>query len=115
MPEKDWSPEDEVDPIKLAQEQLAIGKRFMEKMEKIEKAEAEEKARREAYKKEVNDAPPPGFSAVPYKPPSPEQVSEVLKKAWEETKRIMPDAPEAVQMRAFETLMHAFSPLPWVG
>ena len=104
MPEeKEWSENPEDDPILLQKKQLELGKRFLEKIEAQEK---EEKRRKEEY------AAAGPVEAPVYTPPSFEQVSSVIKKAWDELEKIMPTAPDRVKERAFETLMHAAAPPP---
>ena len=70
----------------------------------VQKQEAEEKARKEEYAREV--ARGPGICPV-YKAPTFEEVSAGMKKAWDEVERIMPSAPEAAKSYAFQTLVHA--------
>lgn len=115
MSAKDWSPEGEDDPgeiakeqLRLQKEQLALGKRFMEKADKAE-AEAEAKAQAER-----NAGPPmgpgvylgpPGYATTTYKPPSFEEVSDKVKRAWDEVKRVVPDAPDQVKFMVFNLLI----------
>jgi len=106
MADKEWSEDPEDDPVELQKKQLALGKKFLEKMEK---QEADEEARRQAY------AEMPARPAVPYKPPTFEDVSGTLKKAWDEVERIMPGAPEAAKSYAFQTLVHAAAPVAGFG
>ena len=108
MADKEWDP-DEPDPIDLQKQQIAMGKEFLARLKKQDEKEARERAEREAFAA----ASPP--VARTYVPPSPEEVGETFKRAWEHTKRIMPDAPEMVQLRAFESLIHAYAPPPSLG
>jgi hypothetical protein len=107
-PEKDWNPDDEVDLEKLQRENLIAGKKFLERMER-ENAEA--KARQEAY------ATAPGQGAPAYTPPSFEQISVAMKEAWDEVKRIAPDAPDGVKIIIFQGLLssHARGPHGFFG
>lgn len=103
----DWTPEKEAedDPIKLQKEQIEIGR---ELLERVKKEEAAIKAREEAY---AARAVQPGAGS-PYKPPTFEEVSAVLKKAWDECERIMPTAGDRAKAMAFQTLMQAAAPRP---
>ena len=105
MTETDWSPEDEVDPTEIAKQQLALGKKFMERVEK-EDREREDREREERKKREL-DAPPCPEYRVPPSPPPPtfEEVSAMIKKVWDEVKTIVPDAPDHVKVQAFEHLL----------
>jgi hypothetical protein len=105
----DWTPEKEAedDPIKLQKEQLAMGR---ELLDKIRKQEAEEKRRQEEYAACASESP--GKVIAAYKPPTFEEVSAVLKKAWDEVDRIMPTAGDRVQAVAFQSLMAAAAPPP---
>jgi hypothetical protein len=105
--EKEWSENPEDDPVELQKRQLALGKRFIEKMEK---AEAEEKRRREEC-----EAVPVAGAIRAYKPPTFEEVSSVLQKAWAEVERIMPTAQDRTKAIAFQTLMQAAAPPPTFG
>lgn len=101
MAEKEWSEDPEDDPIKLQKEQIALGKKFMAKMEE---AEAKEKKRREEYA----EAPSVyGIAPAMYKPPTFEEVSANIKKAWEEVERIIPTAPDEVKVYTFQALAAA--------
>lgn len=99
MVDKEWSPDDEEDPAKLARELL----------QRAKKQADEEDARRAEY------ANRPPIAARPYKPPTFEEVSAVLQKAWAEVERIMPTAQDRTKAIAFQTLMQAAAPPPWVG
>ncbi len=102
--EKEWSENPEDDPVELQKRQLELGKRFIDK---LEKAEAEEKRRREEY-----EAAPPARAIGAYKRPTFEEVSSVLQKAWAEVERIMPTAQDRTKAVAFQTLMQAAAPPP---
>lgn len=105
MADKEWSESPEDDPIELQKKQLALGKKFLDK---IEAQEAAEKARAEEHA-----ANPPRRAVVrAYNPPTFEDVSVVLKKAWDEVERIMPTAGDRVKAQAFQTLTHAAAPPP---
>lgn len=98
----DWTPEkeEEDDPIKLQKQQLALGKEFIERLKKLE---AEEKKRREECAVPVS-----GYvTSREYKPPTFEEVSAGMKKAWDEVERIMPNATNEAKSYAFQTLVHA--------
>lgn len=110
MAEKEWSEDPEDDPIELQKKQLALGKKFLEKMEK---QEAEEKARKEAY---AQEAIQPHAYVTQYTPPTFEEVSATLKKAWSEVEHIMPNAPDAAKSYAFQTLVHSLAkPMTGIG
>ena len=104
MPEKEWSENPEDDPIELQKEHLKLGKEFLAR---IKKQEAEEAARKAQYEEAG-----PRLAAPAYTPPSFEEVSGVLKKAWLEVDFIMPTAPGEVKKVAFEVLMRAAAPPP---
>jgi len=101
--EKEWSENPEDDPIEIQKQQLQLAKEFMAKV----KAQEEEAKAKEA---EYRAAGPIG--AVPYIPPTFEEVSAVLKKAWDEVERIMPSAGNRAKAYAFQTLTHAAAPRP---
>lgn len=103
MAEKEWSENPEDDPVELQKQQLALGKEFMER---LKKQEAEEKKRLEDR---AAQAPPVrGYGSAPeYKPPTFEEVSAGMKKAWDEVERIMPNATDTAKSYAFQTLVHA--------
>ncbi len=105
----DWTPEkeEEDDPAKLQKEQLALGR---ELLDRIKNHEAEEKRRQEEYA-----AQPARTVLGAYEPPTFEEVSAVLKKAWDETERIMPTAQDRVKAIAFQALMQAAAPPPKFG
>jgi hypothetical protein len=107
--EKEWSENPEDDPVELQKRQLNLAKKFLEKMDK---AEAEEKRHRE----ECQAGPPRLAGAImAYKPPTFEEVSSVLQKAWAEVERIMPTAQDRTKAIAFQTLMQAAAPPPTFG
>lgn len=102
MADKEWSPEDDLDPVKIQKESLDLQKRFMEK---IEKEEREKEERRNSEKDHLRQV-------VPYElPPAPtfEERSAVIVKAWTETKRIVPDAPDHVKAIVFQSLLYSAS------
>jgi hypothetical protein len=99
----DWDPEKEKenDPVKLQQEQLALARRYMAKIEKAEQEAAARKAEAEAAAGQVAHVV---GAFEPPKPPSFEVMSAALKKSWDETKLIVPDAPDSVKSFTFQTL-----------
>jgi len=101
--EKEWSENPEDDPIALQKKQLELGKKFLAK---IEEQEAAAKQRESEYKV------PLGGPCPVYTPPTFEEVSAVLKKAWEGVEAIMPTAGDRVKAIAFTSLMHAAAPPP---
>lgn len=103
--EKEWSENPEDDPVELQKKQLELGKKFLEK---IEKQEAEDNARKER-EKAYAQAP---IAAHAYTPPTLEDVSAVLKKAWDEVERIMPTAGDRAKTHAFQSLIQAAAPRP---
>lgn len=105
MPEsedKDWSPESELDPAKLQAEGIKQLRRV------ADLGEADEKRRLEANKrlKEDRGAVPQSVGMVAFARPSFSEISDRLKRAWEETHRIAPEAPSHVQMFCVQTLYH---------
>jgi hypothetical protein len=108
--DKDWSPENEIDPLELQRQQLELGKKFMAKVEAKEKEEQERRER-------LAEAPPLGAlgpAVVCVKPPSFEEVSAALTKCWEMTKKAVPDAPDHVKIIAFQSLLRTEHPyVPW--
>lgn len=95
MAEKEWSESPEDDPVELQKRQLALGKKFLDKMEA-----------QEAKDKEREAALPVYGTVTTYSPPTFEQTSERVKKAWDEVERIVPRAPDAVKAQAFQALMN---------
>jgi hypothetical protein len=104
MVEKEWSEDPADDPVELQKEQLKLGREFMARIKKQE----EEEAARKAQYEEAG----PRLVAPAYTKPSFEEVSAVLKKAWDGVEAIMPTAPGEVKAMAFQTLMHAAAPPP---
>jgi hypothetical protein len=105
----DWTPEKESedDPIKLQKEQIAMGKEFLAR---IKREDEERKAREKEYA-----ARGPMVAAVAYTAPTFEEVSAVLKKAWEGVEAIMPTAGDRVKAHAFQMLVQAAAPPPSFG
>ena len=101
MVDKEWSESPEDDPVELQKKQLALGKKFLEKMEK---QEAEEEARKKAY---AAEAIRPAYGT--YTPPTFEEVSAKVKKAWDEVEKIMPNATDAAKTTAFNAFLTAQS------
>jgi len=95
MVEKEWSESPGDDPIELQKKQLALGKEFLRRIEEQEEKERKQACQPAAY----------GAIAPAYTPPTFEQTSERIKKAWEEVKQIVPDAPDQVKVQAFQALM----------
>lgn len=105
--DKEWSEDPADDPVELQKEQIKIGR---ELLDRVKRQEEEARAREEEYA-----ARGPMIAPAPYKAPTFEEVSAVLKKAWDEVERIMPTAPDAVKARAFDTMMHSAAPPPGGG
>src|SRR5574339_542615 len=105
MDEKEWDP-DEPAPVELQKEQLKLGKEFLQRLKDQEKVDAERRAEYEAERAERG----PMIAPAAYKAPSFEEVSAVLKKAWDEVERIMPTAGDQVKVQAFQMLTHAAAP-----
>lgn len=108
MADKEWSENPEDDPVELQKRQLALGKEFLDRLKKQEAAEEE---RRKKYENPTALAD----AMRPYSPPSFEEVSAVLKKAWDEVERIMPTAGDKAKAMAFQSLTHAAAPRPTFG
>jgi hypothetical protein len=102
MVEKEWSEDPDDDPVELQKEHLKLAKEFLVRLKKKEEEEAARKAQYEESG--------PRIVAPAYTPPSFEEVSAVLKRAWLGVEAIMPTAPGEVKMVAFETLMRAAAP-----
>lgn len=94
----EWSPENEKDLEKIQREVLSVQKEVLEKL----KADQDREKKAEA---EMAALPPIG--AMAYKPPTFQEVSARMKRAWEETKKIDPEAPPLVQAKMLEILLHA--------
>jgi hypothetical protein len=107
MAETEWNPDEEIDPVKLQKEHLELGK---EMLRRLKAQEEETRVRKEEYREAMAAAP--AASAYSYSPPSLEEVSGVLKRAWVELVAIMPDAPAEVTVVAFEMLVRAAAPPP---
>jgi hypothetical protein len=105
MADKEWSEDPADDPVELQKEQIKLGKEFLDR---IKKEEAERKAREAEY------AARPALAGQirQYRPPTFEEVSVVLKKAWDGVEAIMPTAGDRVKAIAFQTLMQAAAPPP---
>jgi hypothetical protein len=97
-PLEDWDPDKEKDPEKIQAEMLEMGKEMVAQY----KAEQEKRKQEEGAMR----AGPP-IAAFAYKPPTFQEVSARLKRAWEETKKIDPEAPPAVQVKMLEVLLQA--------
>ena len=86
----EWDPSKEIDEDKVRREYLGVMKEMIDDYKKA-KAEKERAALA---------PPPPAIVGGPirrWKPPTFEDVSARMKRAWEETKKIAPDAPPFVQ------------------
>jgi hypothetical protein len=70
----------------------------------LEKLKADQERMRKA---DEEFAAHPPVRAMVYKPPTFQDVSVRLKRAWEETKKIDPDAPPLVQVKMLEVLLQA--------
>lgn len=97
MAPKEYDPDDEVDPIELQKEQIAMGKEFLGRLRKQDAAEA-------ARMEEFRETSPSVFAAPP--PQTFEEASADIKKTWEEVKKVCPDAPDTVKAMAFQQLMY---------
>lgn len=95
----DWDPEKEQEPEKLQKEFLEVGKEMLGRLKADE--ERQKKLEEEAA------AMPPVAAYASYKPPTFQDVADRLKRAWEETKRIDPQAPAIVQVKMLEVLLQA--------
>ena len=104
MPEsedKPWSPEGELDPAKLQAEGIKQLKRV------ADLAEEDKREREERLKKDLALPDGPALVGMPvYVRPTFSQVSVELKRAWEETQRIAPEAPPTVQVYILQALHH---------
>lgn len=94
----EWDPEKEKDPEKIQAEMLEMGKQMLEQF----KADKER-----AKKADEEFAAHPPIAALAYRPPTFQEVAARLKRAWDETKKIDPDAPPEVQVKMLEVLLHA--------
>lgn len=103
--DKDWSPEGELDPAKLQAEGIKQLKRVADLAE-------EDKKERLAFEKKVKDnmdrpEVPPMVGMAAFVRPSFSEISARMKRAWEETHRIAPEAPSHVQGMILQALYHA--------
>lgn len=94
----EWDPEKEKDPDKIQAEMLEMGKEMLEQF----KADKER-----AKKADQEFAAHPPVAAYAYKPPTFQEVAARLKRAWEEAKKIDPEAPPVVQVKMLEVLLQA--------
>ena len=106
--DKEWSEDPEDDPVNLQKRQIELGKKFLEKMEKQEAEEAARKAEYAAH-------PRAAIAADAYTPPTFEEVCAVLKKAWDGVEAIMPTAGDKAKAIAFQTLIQAAAARPYIG
>lgn len=104
----DWSPESEIDPAKVQKEYLEVAKDLIGEMkaEKAKKQLEREKAEKE-MQEEVESLPGVIGGIGRYKPPTFEEMSARMKRAWEETKKIAPDASDFVKAEILRTLTQA--------
>lgn len=99
---EDYDPENEIDPMKIQKEALELQKKFMAR---LEKEDAMAQAARDAAK-----APKAYLHAAPvYTPPTFEEVSLALKKAWYEVEAIMPTAGDQTKAFALQALWQVTS------
>jgi len=103
--EKDWNSDDEIDPVKVQKEALELGKKYMGKMESLEK---ELRERNEQTKEALQRAEPHLPTKFRVDVLTPEQTSAACQRSWVEVKSIMPDAPDAIKLHAFNSLVFAF-------
>lgn len=96
---EEWDPEKEKDPEKLQAEMLDMGKKMLEQFKADQKQREQQDA---AYQ-----AAGPPIAAFSYKPPTFAEVSSRLKRAWDETRKIAPDADGFVQTELLRTLFQA--------
>lgn len=101
--EEPWDPANEVDPAKVQKEYLEVAKDLVAEMKADKARKAKEK---EEYEGAIAAVPAIGGIAA-YQPPTFQELSAKLKRCWEETKKIAPDAPEFVQAEIIRTLLHA--------
>lgn len=97
--EKEWNPEDEIDPAKVQKEYLEVAKDMISQMKA-------DKAKRAKEEEEYKAMPAVIGGMGVFRPPTMEEMSTRMKRAWEETKKIAPDAPEMVQTEIFRNLLH---------
>ena len=98
--EEPWDPKNEVDPAKIQKEYLEFAKDFVGEMKK-------QNADRKRAEEELAAAPPALAAIGVYRPPTFQEVSAKLKRCWEETKKIAPDASDFVQCEILRALIHA--------
>ncbi len=98
--EKEWSENPDDDPVELQKRQLELGKKFLDKMEAQEAKDAKREAE---YAQAVPAAR--GFASPVYEPPTFEEISSRIKKAWDEVERVVPTAPDPVKVQAFQALL----------
>ena len=97
----EWSPENELDPVKLQAETLKMMRELMKILHKGPPAEPA-----------LPMMPPPaviggvGRRVSMPKPPTFDEKKAQFKKAWEATKEIAPDGHYAVQCEIFRMLAH---------
>lgn len=105
--EFEGGPEDELDPEKLQREYLDMGREILADLKaKKEKARKEEEEAAKRMEDAAGALPAMG-TVVGFRPPSFREVSERCRKAWEEVKRIMPDAPPEILGQVFMFLQGA--------
>ncbi len=94
--EKEWDPEDPIE--KLQKKQIKLGEKLLEKIEKQEQESEEAKKREQQYA---------AVPCAPFQAPTFDDLSVSITKAWTETKRIVPDAPDHVKTFVFQSLLSA--------
>jgi hypothetical protein len=93
-----WDPKSEIDPIKLQAEAVEVMRELL----------AEQRKAKAARNADLENLSPPVLLGPVYTPPKPptfEELSARLKKAWYETARIAPSAPPAVQLEIWRSLV----------
>lgn len=100
----EWDPENESDPDKLQREFLAMGKDLLSQIKANCKREKLEEGLLKEDLLEVCAVPAPVMIGA-YRAPTLEEASLRVKKAWEETKKIAPDASDSIQVEILRTLL----------
>ena len=104
--DKEWSEEDELDPLKMQREGIdALNKVIKLREEEVAKEGAE--VQRPTVSPPIEDLEPERL--VAFSAPTFSETSKRLQRAWKETKAIAPDAPPEVQARIFHDLNMARS------
>ncbi len=93
----DWDPSKEIDEEQVRKEYLEVIKEMV----------ADYRANKKLEKERAQAPAPPATIGRTFQTPAPPTFSEIsdrLKRAWEETKKIASDAPEFVQAEILRTL-----------